>query len=123
MVVALIKWKRWKKTNYEISNFGHVRNFVTFELLKPQTHYKGHLTIFLCHKGIKKKYFVHRLVAILFIKRVKGKLIVNHKDTDKQNNYYLNLEWCTISENTKHAFDHGLIDMEYVRSCKTNKVA
>ena len=34
--------------------------------------------------------------------------IVNHMDTNKQNNNLYNLEWCTESENTIHAIQHGV---------------
>ncbi len=123
MVVVLIKWKQFRKTNYEVSNFGHVRNLTTGAYLILQKHYKGHLKAPLSINGKRKAFFVHRLVAICFIRRVKGKNLVNHKDTNKENNFYLNLEWCTVKENTQHAFDNGLIDMAYVRSCKKQKVA
>lgn len=35
-------------------------------------------------------------------------LEVNHKDGNKLNNNLDNLEWCTTSENQKHAFKTGL---------------
>ena len=35
-------------------------------------------------------------------------LEVNHIDGDKLNNALSNLEWCTSSENQKHAFNLGL---------------
>ena len=36
---------------------------------------------------------------------------VNHKDGDKTNNFWKNLEWVTESQNMQHAHDTGLICM------------
>jgi len=35
-------------------------------------------------------------------------LEVNHKDGNKENNNIENLEWCTKSENQKHAYRTGI---------------
>jgi len=54
---------------------------------------------------------VHKLVALYFIKNPNPDIfiIVGHKDNNKSNNKKDNLYWTTISENTKKAFDDGLL--------------
>ncbi len=52
---------------------------------------------------------VHRLVAAAFCPRQRpDQTVVNHKDGNKLNNHYSNLEWVTHSENMKHAHEAGL---------------
>lgn len=62
-------------------------------------------------KNKMKTKRVHRLIAEAFIPNddPKHKTIVMHKDNDKTNNNISNLKWGTISENTKQAFDDGLL--------------
>jgi hypothetical protein len=51
---------------------------------------------------------VHRLVAHLYCENPHNYYVVNHKDGDKLNNHYTNLEWCTAEHNEKHSLDTGL---------------
>lgn len=53
---------------------------------------------------------VHRLVALAWLECPAGyeDMDVNHKDGNKQNNHYSNLEWVTHAKNMKHAIDTGL---------------
>lgn len=37
------------------------------------------------------------------------KIVIDHKDACKTNNFYLNLEWVTYKENSKRAADMGLV--------------
>lgn len=90
-------------------------NFRKVRVLKPQKRGKGYLYVNLMQNGQQKRVSVHRLVAELFVKNPDSKPQVNHKDGNKLNNFYENLEWCTNQENKKHAFDMGITKP---RDCK-----
>lgn len=97
---------------YQVSNFGRVKSFQRGErILKPGLDYKGYPYVALWHGGKGKHTFVHRLVAEAFIPNPDNKPQVNHVDGDKANNHTDNLEWCTQSENTRHAYVTGLISL------------
>lgn len=48
------------------------------------------------------------MVAQHFVPNPNNLPIPNHKDGNKMNNYYMNLEWCTYSDNNQHAYDENL---------------
>ena len=53
---------------------------------------------------------VHRLVCMAFNGMpTEDKPWVNHKDGNKANNHFSNLEWTSISQNIQHAHDTGLV--------------
>jgi hypothetical protein len=52
---------------------------------------------------VDKRVLVHRLVAEAFIETETNKLEVNHKDGNKLNNHFSNLEWATRKENALHS--------------------
>jgi hypothetical protein len=67
----------------------------------------GYVYVMLQKNGSKKTCRVHRLLAEAFIPAVAGKSIINHINGVKDDNRIENLEWCTVSENTSHAY-HSL---------------
>lgn len=103
--------------NYTISNNGIITNIKTERILK-QTIQNGYYTIKLSSNHSSKMFYIHILVATLFIKNDLNKRVVNHKDGDKLNNNYINLEWVTYSENIQHAYDNNLISEQISRDIK-----
>lgn len=73
--------------------------------------------------GSNTNELVHRLVAETFIPNddPERKRFVNHIDGDKTNNCVYNLEWCTRSENMRHAVRIGLAKTEKVRIVETGE--
>lgn len=104
---------------YQISSCGKVRS-ITRKCVKGQTRIsrtmsqdvgrRGYHRVALNKKRIVKRFLVHRLVAEVFLNKVKGKNFVNHKDGNKSNNHFSNLEWVTASENIAHAYRIGKLD-------------
>ena len=76
----------------------------------PIENRKGYLRYTIYVFGKRKFFFVHRLVLKTFnpVENMDN-LQVNHIDGNKKNNCLSNLEWCTNTENQRHAFAHGLI--------------
>jgi HNH endonuclease len=77
-------------------------------ILKHQISNSGYLFYNLKENKKQKGLFLHRCLALAFIPNPENKKQVNHIDGNKLNNNLNNLEWCTISENTKHAYKLGL---------------
>lgn len=105
--LAIIYMEIWKCIvgfdKYYISNIGRIKNIKTNRILKISKGLGGYYRI-----NIKNRsYFIHRLVAIAFIEKIRNKNIINHIDNNILNNNVENLEWCNQSENIKHAYNTG----------------
>lgn len=97
--------RTWKdvpglEDRYEVSNDGLVRTKPQILKATP-TKKGGHLQINL---GLRRRAYVHRLVAEAFIPNPEGKPVVNHKNGDPKDNGVDNLEWATYGENIAHGY-------------------
>lgn len=96
---------------YKISSNGDIYSVIRGKERKLKiSKSNGYVLIDLYKDGVGKWYRVHRLVAETYVENPDNLPVVMHLDNNKQNNHYSNLKWGTISENTKQAFDDGLID-------------
>lgn len=94
-------WKRYKNTNYEVSNIGRVRN-INGSLKSQQLDKYGYLVTDLYINGERKNMKIHRLVAETFIPNPDNKPTVNHINEIKTDNYVENLCWFTTKEQNSH---------------------
>lgn len=93
-------WKNIKEEpNYYISNFGRIKD--SNNNIKSYHYDKDKYIIVSLNN---KHYKVHRLVALYFVDNPNPDIytIINHKDENKQNNVYNNLEWCDKKYNTNY---------------------
>lgn len=97
---------------YEISNKGRLKSFHnnkygksdSFKILKPSKGSHGYLAVCLVSLcGEKKTNSIHRLVAEAFIPNPDKLEYVNHKNENKTDNNYNNLEWCTNQYNGEYS--------------------
>ena len=111
----LIEWKPIKSLGgmYEAGSDGNIRSIkrattrggVIKQHINP---YNGYCYISTSYKGEIRQQRVHKLIAEAFLgERTEG-MQINHIDGDKTNNKPSNLEYCTQSQNMKHAYRLGL---------------
>lgn len=96
--------------DYRVSDLGRVKSLKQGKerILKPTPNKAGYLGVCLCNEGTKETKPVHRLVLEAFVPNPENKPEVNHKDGNKANNHFSNLEPVTRSENELHAYKTGL---------------
>lgn len=85
--------------DYFITNYGRLYSNITNTYLKGNIDRNGYLYIVIRINNKNVTVKPHRLVAEYFISNPNNYKCVNHKDENKLNNHYTNLEWCNHSYN------------------------
>lgn len=82
--------------------------------LNPRKTSKGYLRVYMRRDSTNKRedVYIHRIIAELFLEKVEGKNIVNHKDCNRANNKVENLEWVTTQENVNYALEYGYMSRD-----------
>src|SRR5574343_318910 len=97
--------------DYKITYNGNIYSYKIYpndKLLSPYIDKDGYKCVSLRVDNRSKAFKVHRLVAFTFVENLNNYKQVNHKDGNKSNNHYTNLEWCTNVHNQRHAWDNDL---------------
>lgn len=100
---------------YQISNLGRVKSLDRYiknrygserlckgKILNSKINKWGYREISLSKDNIQRTYRINRLVAKAFLDDYSEQLEVNHKDENKINDNYLNLEMMTSKENCNY---------------------
>lgn len=96
---------------YKISRQGRIKSLYTGKLRAQAMSGKGYKAVSLSKIGEKKRFYVHRLVAMAFLPTPpEGKCYINHKNLNKTDNRVENLEWVSHKENMLHAYRNGKTD-------------
>ena len=116
----LIIWKRMIYHGkdlgdfYLVSNTGEVKGVKTGKIRKKNVNHEGYYFIGVSLGSSEEKPCVkiHRAVAETFLHNENNYPVINHIDGNKLNNNINNLEFCTYSDNSQHAFNIGLSNVE-----------
>lgn len=95
---------------YSISSKGEIFDFKLNKIITGHLN-TGYPRVTLMQKdNTQKSYYIHVLVAVMYLEDRRGELFVNHIDGDKVNCDVSNLEWISHRENMQHAMLTGLLN-------------
>lgn len=94
---------------YRIDEDGAVFSFRKNKYLKPIFNSYGYLYVYLNTEETPPRWYaVHRLVATKYLGSCPDNKETSHKDGNKYNNHFSNLEYATHRENVQKAYsEHG----------------
>ena len=121
-MIKSIKNEEWKELKmpkgalryrYAISNLGRIASFtdkINDGKILEGTSIGGYPTLNVKPFGENKTFYIHKLVAELFIKKATSKQkFVIHKDHNKENNQHKNLRWASKEDMEEHQQSSPLV--------------
>lgn len=72
-------------------------------VLTPVKRDNGYTVVALRKDNKSKIFYIHRLIALTFLKKDIERIYVNHKNSIRDDNRLVNLEWVTSKENVNHS--------------------
>jgi HNH endonuclease len=127
-ISAEVQWRRVPDVEeLEVTDYGQTRRHAFFvrcirrgkemEQLRPASTFSpclsnhGYPEIATTINGVRRKFFVHRLVGRAWVPGYAEGLTINHIDGIKENNHASNLEWVTRARNTELQWETGLVNL------------
>lgn len=115
-----------KSLDYLVNTRGKIITLKKRLFLKVMTPFKdkdGYKVLNITLSTGKSNISLHRTVASTFIPgcTTDKKLVVNHKDLNKLNNHFTNLEWCTVRENVRHGWVNNNVSNKEIHFNKSFK--
>lgn len=101
-------WRFIRETDecYSVSNYGRVYSHVRNQMLSPDPHSNGYVSVWL--STISKRRYIHRLVCEAFFGPPPSrKHQVGHRNNIRTKNFRSNVRWVTPKEQWKDRIRHG----------------
>ena len=117
-------WREWPQDpRIMVSNMGYVVSYKRGEPypLKVSHTNSGYQQVN-AGDGHRPSQLVHRMVAETWIPNPNNYTQVNHINGDKDDNSVENLEWVTQSQNIRHAYRTGLMQVTPIRIVETGEI-
>ena len=109
--------------NFTITKHGKIKNLKTNHVYKISYDTHGYCMVYLPmgKRGMVKAIRVHKAVAETFIPNPDNLPVVHHKDENKGNPDWTNLEWVSSKKNTEYHHNELKKNTEYFNNRKLNK--
>lgn len=95
-------WKQFRDSNYSVSDSGQIKNIKTERILKTEL-ISGYQRFKIKINDKLTPFYIHRVVAEVFILNPTNLEYVDHIDGNPLNNTVSNLRWVTHKDNTRYA--------------------